>query len=248
MPFTRRVGRLEEALTIIRKLWDSQGEPVSFDGATWRLRDALFATPLYKNRAPKIWVAAHAPRMLGLAGRFGDGWYPTQKMSADDYRQKLGMIRAAAAEAGRPVENFEAATQIVVAIGPGRKKTIEQFMKVKPVIALGLLMPGAAWKKHGLKHPLGDDFEGFADIIPNAVPPAAYAEAERSVTPELLSDSVFAGTVDEIVDEVKPLVAAGLRHVVVWNIGPLGTGGGPGDIVKQAQLIRRLRKLTTNGA
>jgi hypothetical protein len=47
---------------------------------------------------------------------------------------------------------------------------------------------------------------------------------------------------------VKPLVAAGCRHVVFWNIGPLATGGGPGDIVKQAQLVRRLRKLTTNGA
>src|SRR5712671_2285453 len=40
MPFTRRVGRLEEALAIIRKLWESGGEPVSFDGPNWRLRDA----------------------------------------------------------------------------------------------------------------------------------------------------------------------------------------------------------------
>ena len=248
MPFTRRVGRLEEALAIIRKLWESGGEPVSFDGPNWRLRDALFATPLYKGRAPKIWVAAHAPRMLGLAGRFGDGWYPTQKMSADDYRQKLGMIRAAAAEAGRPWDGFEPAMQIQVAIGPGKEKTLARLMKVKPVAALGLLLPGAAWKKHGLRHPLGENYEGFADIIPNAVPPAAFAEAERVATPELVNEGLFVGTVDDIVAEVTPLVAAGLRHVVLWNIGPLATGGGPGDLVKQAQLIRRLRKLETNGA
>lgn len=247
MPFTRRVGRLEEALTIIRKLWESGGEPVSFDGPTWRLRDALFATPLYKGRAPKLWVAAHAPRMLGLTGRFADGWYPTQKMTADEYRQKLGMIRAAAAEAGRPVASFEPALQIQVALGPGRRKTLEGLMKVKPVSALGLLMPGAVWRKHGLQHPLGENFEGFADIIPNAVPPSAFAEAERVVTPELINEGISAGTVDEIVDEVKPLVDAGLRHVVIWNVGPLATGGGPGDLVKQAQLIRRLRKLETNG-
>ena len=248
MPFTRRVGRLEEALTILHKLWASRGEPVSFDGPTWRLRDALFATPLYKGRAPKVWVAAHAPRMLGLAGRFADGWYPTQKMTPDEYRQKLGMIRAAAAEAGRPVDAFEPALQIQVAIGPGRKQMLERLLKVKPVSALGLLMPGAVWKKHGLTHPLGETFEGFADIIPNAVPPAAYAEAERTVTPELIEEGVTAGTVDEIVDEIKPLVAAGLRHVVMWNIGPLATGGGPADLVRQTQLVRRLRKLQTNGA
>jgi phthiodiolone/phenolphthiodiolone dimycocerosates ketoreductase len=248
MPFTRRVGRLEEALAIIRKLWTSGGEPVSFDGPTWRLRDALFATPLYKGQAPKIWVAAHAPRMLGLTGRFADGWYPTQKMSADDYRHKLGMIRAAAAEAGRPVDRFEPALQIQVAIGPGRQKTLERLMKVKPVTAMGLLLPGAMWKTHGLRHPLGETFEGFADIIPNAVPPAALAEAERVVTPALVGEALYAGTVDEIVEEVKPLVAAGMRHVVMWNIGPLATGGGAGDLIRQAQLIRRLRKLQTNGA
>ncbi len=248
LPFTRRVGRLEEALAIIRKLWESRGEPVSFDGPTWRLRAALFATPLYKGQAPKIWVAAHAPRMLGLTGRYGDGWYPTQKMSADEYRQKLGMIRAAAAEAGRPVDRFEAAMQIQVAIGPGRRKTLEGLMKVKPVAAMGLLMPGAVWNKHGLRHPLGEAFEGFADIIPNAVPPAAFAEAERVVTPDLVGEGLCAGTVDEIVEEVKPLVAAGMRHVVMWNIGPLATGGGAGDLLRQTQLIRRLRKLQTNGA
>jgi phthiodiolone/phenolphthiodiolone dimycocerosates ketoreductase len=248
MPFTRRVGRLEEALTIIRTLWESGGEPVSFDGPNWRLRDALFATPLYKGQAPKIWVAAHAPRMLGLTGRFADGWYPTQKMSADDYRRKLGMIRAAAAEAGRPVDRFEAALQIQVAIGPGRRKTLEQLMKVKPASAMSLLIPGAVWKKHNLRHPLGEEFEGFADIIPNAVPPAALAEAERLATPDLVGEGLCAGTVDEIVEEVKPLVAAGMRHVVLWNIGPLATGGGAGDLVRQTQLIRKLRKLQTNGA
>ena len=248
LPFTRRVGRLEEALTIIRKLWESRGEPVSFDGPTWKLRDALFTTPLYKGCAPKIWVAAHAPRMLGLTGRFGDGWYPTQKMTGDEYRQKLTMIHAAAAEAGRPIDTFEPAMQIQVAIGSSRRKILEQLTKVKPVAALGLLMPGAVWKKHGLTHPLGENFEGFADIIPNAVPPAAYAEAERVATPDLVNEGICAGTVDEIVDEVTPLVRAGLRHVVLWNIGPLATGGGPLDLVRQTHLIRRLRKLQTNGA
>ncbi len=248
LPFTRRVGRLEEALTIIRKLWLSGGEPVSFDGPTWKLRNALFTTPLYKEKAPTMWVAAHAPRMLGLTGRFADGWYPTQKMTADDYRSKLAMIHAAAAEAGRPIDKFEPAMQVQVAIGPGRRKMLEQFTKVKPAAAMALLIPGPVWKKHNLAHPLGESFEGFPDIIPNEVPPSALADAERLVTPELLNEGVCAGTVDEIVDEVKPLVAAGMRHLVMWNVGPIATGGGAADIVRQTQLIWRLKKLQTNGA
>jgi len=246
LPFKRRVGRLEEALVIMRKLWESGGEPVDFDGPTWKLRGAIFATPLYKGRAPTVWVAAHAPRMLGLAGRFGDGWYPTTKMPAGEYRVSLDRIRAAAAQAGRPTDRFEAALQIQVALGSGRRQVLERMTKVKPAGAMSLLMPPEVWKRNGLRHPLGDDFQGFADIVPNAVPPQALAAAERQVTPELLNDGIFAGTVDEVVEELKPFVAAGLRHVVIWNVGPLATGGGAGDLLRQTQLIRRLRKLQTN--
>ena len=247
LPFTRRVGRLEEALTIIRKLWESRGEPVSFDGPTWRLRDALFTTPLYKDKAPALWVAAHAPRMLGLTGRFGDGWYPTQKMTAAEYGAKLDVIRAAARAAGRSLDHFEPALQIQVALGTDRRRVVESLVKVKPAAAMGLLLAGAVWKKHGLVHPLGEDFEGFSDIVPNAVSAAALADAERQMTPELLGSSICAGTVDDVVNEVRPLLAAGLKHLVVWNVGPLATGGGVADLVRQTQLIWKLKKLETGG-
>jgi phthiodiolone/phenolphthiodiolone dimycocerosates ketoreductase len=243
IPFTRRVGRLEEALTLMRLLFESRGEPVSFDGPTWRLKNALFATPLYKGKAPAVWVAAHAPRMLGLTGRFGDGWYPTQKMSAAEYGNKLGVIRAAAVAAGRSFASFEPALQIQVALGAGRHQVLQSLMKVKPATAMTLLMPGAVWKKHGLTHPLGEQFEGFADIVPNEVPLQAFADAERYVTPELLGDGLSCGTVDEVVAEVQPLLAAGLKHVVMWNVGPLASGGTPADMVRQAQLIWKLKKL-----
>jgi hypothetical protein len=46
-----------------------------------------------------------------------------------------------------------------------------------------------------------------------------------------------------VVEEIRPFVAAGLRHVVIWNVGPLASGAGAGDVVRLALLIRRLRKL-----
>lgn len=248
MPFTRRVGRLEETLAIIRALWESRGEPVNFDGSIWKLRNALFATPLYNQKAPTVWVAAHAPRMLGITGRFADGWYPTQKMVAAEYRAKLDTIRAAATAAGRPVDRFEAALQIQIALGSSRRHVLDQLMKVRPAVAMGLLMSGAVWKKHGLRHPLGEDYEGFADIIPNEVPPEAFAEAERVATPELVGDGIYAGNVSEVVDELRPMLAAGLKHVVIWNIGVLATGGTPADLVRQTHLVWRLKKLQVTGA
>jgi phthiodiolone/phenolphthiodiolone dimycocerosates ketoreductase len=243
IPFTRRVARLEEALAIIRRLWESRGEPVDFDGSIWTLRRALFATPLYAGRAPALWVAAHAPRMLGLTGRFADGWYPTMKMTGDDYAARLARIAAAAAEAGRSMERFEPALQIQLALGRDRASVVKQLLTVPAAGALTMLLPGPLWGRHGLRHPLGDDFEGFPDFVPEEVTPAQIEAARRQVTPELLADGVFAGSVDEVVAELRPLVAAGLRHVVIWNIGPLAAGASAADLVRQALLMRRLRRL-----
>ena len=243
LPFTRRVARLEEALAIIRRLWESRGEPVDFDGSVWTLRRALFATPLYAGRPPALWVAAHAPRMLGLTGRFADGWYPTMKMTADDYRARLARIAAAAAEAGRPMERFEPALQIQLALGRDRRSVVDSMVKIPAAGALAMLLPGALWSHHGLRHPLGDGFEGFADFVPEEVSAAQIEAARRQVTPELLADGVFAGNVDEVLTELRPFVAAGLRHVIIWNIGPLVAGATAADLIRQALLVRRLRRL-----
>ncbi len=85
LPWRKQVARLEEALTIIRKLWSSEGAPVTHDGEFWQLRDAVFNLPLYQGRQPRVWIASHAPRMLGLTGRFGDGWVPAIRVPAEEY-------------------------------------------------------------------------------------------------------------------------------------------------------------------
>lgn len=243
MPFKKRVARLEEALTLIRRLWASRGEPLDFDGNFWRLKRALFATPLYQEKEPDIWVASHAPRMLGLTGRFADGWYPTRKLSPDEYRQSLRRIYAAGAEAGRDLSRFEPAMQMQLILGKDRRSALEAALKLPAVGAMAMLLPGALWSKHGLRHPLGETFEGFADFVPEEVTAEQIDTARRQATPELLGDAVVAGSVDEAIAEIRPWVDAGLRHLVIWNIGPLVTGASGADLMRLALLIRRLRKL-----
>jgi phthiodiolone/phenolphthiodiolone dimycocerosates ketoreductase len=243
LPFKKRVGRLEEALEIIRLMWASGGEPVDFDGSIWKLKRALFATPLYNGKAPDIWIASHAPRMLGLTGRYADGWYPTKKMSPQEYGECLQRIRAAGTEAGRDMSSFEPALQIQLVLGPNRTAALEQVARVPATAAMALLMPGQVWAKHGLHHPLGESFEGFPDFVPEEITAEQIATARKHLTPELLNDGVFAGNVDEVVEELRPLAAAGMRHVVIWNIGPLATGASPGGMFQLARLIRKLRKI-----
>jgi phthiodiolone/phenolphthiodiolone dimycocerosates ketoreductase len=216
---------------------------VSFDGSIWTLKDALFATPLFNGRAPALWVAAHAPRMLGLTGRYADGWYPTNKMTPDQYREGLQRIRAAGAAAGRDLSHFEPALQIQLVLGADRRRALEAVLRVPATAAMALLLPGPVWSRHGLRHPLGEAYEGFAEFVPSEITPAQIDAARRLATPELLGDGVLAGNVDEVVAEIQTLVDAGLRHVVIWNIGPLATGASLRGLLQLALLIRRLRRL-----
>jgi phthiodiolone/phenolphthiodiolone dimycocerosates ketoreductase len=243
LSFDKQVSRLEEALTIIRLFWESAGRPVSYDGKFWKLRDAIFNLPLYDGKPPRIWIAAHAPRMLALTGRFGDGWVPTLKTTPAEYSRRLGVIRDAARAAGRDTAAFTAGQVIVCAIGESRERILDAAMRSRLGAAMALLVPAEVWREQGKRHPLGEDHKGFIDIVPPRVTEEQIEEAAHEMTPELLLSSLFAGSPAEIRDEVAPLVAAGARHLIVSNMGAALTGGGPRDILRLGSLIRKLRRL-----
>lgn len=243
LPWGKQVARLEEALTIIKLLWESQGRPVDFDGNYWKLKDAIFDLPLYNDRPPRIWIASHAPRMLGLTGRFGDGWLPTLKATPEEYAERLGVILEARREAAKPADGFVPGQMILVALGRSRDEVIDIAMKSRLGAAMSLLAPAVVWKNQGLEHPLGENFQGFYEIVPPRVTEAQIRQAEETMTPELLLSSLYAGSASEIAAEVAPLAKAGARHIVISNIGGAITGGGPGDIVRLGSLIRKLRRL-----
>lgn len=242
LPYEQNVARLEEALVLIRLLWESGGKPVDYDGKFWRLRDAVFRLPLYRGRPPRLFVAAHFPRMLRLAGRFGDGWLPGQKVGADEYRRRLDVIRAERAEANR-TGDFVATQTLLVALGPSRAQVVAQAMRSPLCAAMALGAPAAAWSALGLAHPLGENHVGFLDLVPTRIHQPEIDRALATMRPELLEGQLYLGSVDEIVAEVAPLVAAGCRHFIVANVGASFTGEGPRGLVRLAQLMRRLRAL-----
>jgi phthiodiolone/phenolphthiodiolone dimycocerosates ketoreductase len=243
MAFEKQLSRLEEAITIIRMLWESAGRPITFDGTFWKLRDAVFNLPLYEGRPPRIWIAAHAPKMLALTGRTGDGWVPTLKTTPEEYTRRLGVIRAAAESAGRDFSKFVPGQVVVCAIGESRAQIVDLAMKSRLGAAMALLVPAEVWREHGKRHPLGDDHKGFIDIVPPRVTDEELDQAVRDVTPEMIDEALFAGSPDEICEQVRPLVDAGARHLIISNGGAALTGGKPIDIVRLGSLMRKLRRL-----
>jgi hypothetical protein len=104
-------------------------------------------------------------------------------------------------------------------------------------------LPGELWERHGLRHPLGNHALTFGASPLEQVTLDALDRARVVATPELLGDAIFAGSVDEVIDEIKPLVAACLRHVVIASLSQMVRGPRLDDIVRLGLLINRLRRL-----
>ena len=248
LPCDNRVARLEEALRIIRMLWSSKGQPVSFEGRFWTLRDAVFDLPLYKRRPPRLFMGAHFPRMLKMCGRWADGWLPGQKIDAEEYRGRLSTIREAACGAGRSFEGFVAGQTMLVAFGKSREQIAELALRNKYVAYMAMGLPPALWTECDAVHPMGPDFEGFLDIVPSRVTPEHIDAALKQLKPSILERLFYMGTAEEILAEAAPLAEAGCSHFIIANMGGAFTGNGLSDFVHMARLMRALRRLDVGRA
>jgi alkanesulfonate monooxygenase SsuD/methylene tetrahydromethanopterin reductase-like flavin-dependent oxidoreductase (luciferase family) len=97
------VEALEEAITIIRDLWDAEKRGgVFFDGKHYTVHGAKRG-PAPAHDIP-IWVGAYKPRMLRLTGRLADGSIPTLSYLPGGFADLAEMnkfIDDGAAKAGR---------------------------------------------------------------------------------------------------------------------------------------------------
>ena len=116
-------------------------------------------------------------------------------------------------------------------------------MKSRVAAALVLIAPSTAWEEQGLEHPLGEGHRGFYDIVPSRVTEEDVDRAAATMTPELLLNSLYAGSPAEVRDELAPLVEAGARHLVVSNVASVFTGGGAADLWRLGSLFRKLRRM-----
>lgn len=211
--FDRPVGRLAEALPIIRRCFDSRG-PFDFSGEFFEMSKAMMDLSPVEEKRPQIWVAAHGPRMLRLTGRYGDGWYPTFPMDPADYEAALGVIRGSARTHGRDPHQIVPGNQILAVIG--RTETEARAHLDSNVMRfMTLLAPASMWQRNGLQHPLGSTFRGLIDFIPSEHPAQEIAAIMKEVPVDVVAENVLWGTPDTIRESLESYVDAGLRHIVV---------------------------------
>ncbi|QFS92807.1 Phthiodiolone/phenolphthiodiolone dimycocerosates ketoreductase [Mycobacterium sp. THAF192] len=217
--FDRPVSRFEEALHVIRLLWDSDG-PVSFDGQFYRLQHARLDTEPYDGRFPPIWIGASGPRSLDIAGRYADGWWPAGAWTPEDYAQKLARVRGSAERAGRdPMAITPCFIQVCVM---GRDDTALAEILEAPLVKSFLLQVSAELlSSFGFDHPMGEGWRGFHDIDPAVLTRDRIIDFLDRVEPEMILAVVPHGTPEQVAHTVKEYVDAGLRVPKILDYGAM---------------------------
>jgi probable F420-dependent oxidoreductase len=95
--FRTRGKRLEEQITLMRRLWTEQ--TVTFEGRFDKVVGAGIA-PLPVQRPIPVWLGAQSPRAYERAGRMADGWFP-QMSPGPQLDEARRLVEQAATEAGR---------------------------------------------------------------------------------------------------------------------------------------------------
>ena len=215
--FSKPVGRFEEALKVIRLLWESSG-PVDFSGQFYNLRHARLDTEPYEGRFPSIWAGGSGPRMLEIIGRYCDGWWPAGAYSPEDYAQKLQAVRNSAERAGRDPMAITPAFIWTCLIAENDAE-LAKILEAPLVKAYVLQIPGQIMRQHGFEHPLGDDWRGYQDINPEVLPRERILAMLKKVDVESILAVVPHGTPQQIARTLKGYTEAGLRVCKILDYG-----------------------------
>jgi phthiodiolone/phenolphthiodiolone dimycocerosates ketoreductase len=231
--YSTPVSRFEEALRVIRLLWESGG-PVDFEGRFYRLHHARLDTEPYDGRFPPIWIGASGPRMLDIAGRYADGWWPAGAWTPDHYAEMLAVVRNSAERAGRdPLAIIPCFIQVCM-IGKD-DAALAEILKAPLVKAFLLQVSATVLDGFGFEHPMGESWRGFQDIDPSVLTRERIVDFLNRVDPEAILAVVPHGTPDQVARIIKTYVDAGLRVPKVLDYGGMA---GTRYAAKSAENVR----------
>ncbi len=215
----RPLSRLDEGLQVMRLLMDGT-DPVDFAGEHFRLEGAELGLAPVGDRPPPIWVAAHRPRGLALAGRRADGWLPLTTDPAE-YARMLGTVRAAARAAGRDEDAVTPGLYARVVLAPTRDEARAAIDGSLLMRFIALTRSAEAFAARGAEHPLGAGEFGLTSFLPTRYGRDEALALAAAVPAEVVRDTVIHGTPDDVASALAAFTVEGARHIQLTNMTPL---------------------------
>ena len=113
IPMGDRVGRYEESIAIIRDLWT--GEPTTYDGEHFRIKDERISLAPVQPGGPPIWIGAGPHRTGALrAARLGDAWIVPPHVTPEKLATLLGHYRGERERLGKEASALVVRRELVL--------------------------------------------------------------------------------------------------------------------------------------
>jgi phthiodiolone/phenolphthiodiolone dimycocerosates ketoreductase len=216
LKYEKVVGRMEEAIKVIKLLWEAKrDELINYNGTFFKLKNAVFELPPL-NKRPPIWIGGAGERMCKITARYAEGWLPAVS-NVEEYSGRLNIVREECDKIGRKFAEIEKGVYLKLIIDERREECL-RLMEEAPLIKAGaLLTPAIVYEKLGYKHPLGKDFYPFTDYIPAIYTKKDVMKAIKNVPLEVVQESFLWGSVEDVIDKLDKYRKAGAQTIVLWN-------------------------------
>jgi len=124
IPYAESQARFEESLRIILEAW--KGEPFSYDGNFYRIRNATVGPRPYQRPHPPLRMAANSRETFPIVGRLGLPLFVgLRDLSIPELHGHLAAYRSAWREAGHPGRG-DVCLRIPVYVGATEKDAVEE--------------------------------------------------------------------------------------------------------------------------
>ncbi len=258
IPREKPFGHLEESIKIIRMLGESKGT-VDYEGPIWNLKNAVLTLPPYNGKLPPLYVATGPGRGMDICGKYSDGWgtFLPPTGSPEWYAEQVKTIKRTAEENGRDPEQLDFIGGIMAIIAP-TEDLVDQAT-LSPALrwdAASLVSGPEAWKRFGVKNPLGENWSYPRDLVPMDWSRENTLKIANQVTPEMVRNMRACGTPQSVADQLQPYIDAGMNKILVANYAELvlsggwgdATGGGNGVVAQTYDIIRKRNGMPTLAA
>ncbi len=218
-----RLGGLREAVGTFRDLF--QGRPTEYRGHTIHTRWIPRPIPIY--------LAAEGPKTLELAGEVADGVLIGTGLTEPILRDSLERVAIGARRAGRDPAAIDTWVLARCNVAPTRAAAIEPI-RMELASSAHHVFRFTFTGKH-----LAEDLIDRIRWVQERYQPAAHEQLGHNPNADLIDQAgltdylaerfALVGTVDEVADQLRAVVAAGVSNVLIT-----------GFVADKAGLIRRL--------
>jgi len=192
-PSTReRVERLEEAVKVIRLLWE--GEFVSYKGKYYSVQNANLYT---KPETPiPIIIACHGAKVASIAGKYGDGFI-TSPVGASRYEEVVSpSFNKSAKEAGKDPYALQRVMSVIVSYDEDFDKALTSAKRFAAT-----LLPSS-----------------FTSVVAD---PRELEKHDSMVTEEEIARSwIVSSDIDEHIKKIEAYLKMGFNHVDLASLSP----------------------------